>query len=236
MDNSNTDDSRVQSVVLATYNVLPHVPLFMLCAPPRNGSEMVTFPDFSSYLIKCEGVTSNFQVDGEFNISGGFGVGTADDIPYDKVMVMLWLNQTWQVVRHSSFGRVWIEAHLVSCVGIGLGDYRLDELSGLGVWFDNPTNTTSRYSTDIDTPAGAPLTVTLNCTPHTAQPIGAGYNIRLMGEEISLSVSIEPLNSSIVVTYSFDSLTEPATYHLFSDAPITQFPLYQTYGLRFWFG
>ncbi len=236
LGNSTTDDTRVQSVVLATYNVAPYVPLFMYCGPPRNGSEMVTFPAGSRYLIRCEGVTSNLQVDGEFNISGGFGWGTADDIPYDRVMVALWLNQTWQVVRHSSFGHVWIEAHLVSCVGIGIGDYRFDNLPGAGVWFDDPINTTSRYGTDIDIPGGAPLTVTLNCTPHTAQPIGAGYNIRLMGEEISLSVSIEPLNSSIVVSYSFDNLTEPATYHLYSDSPITQFPPYQTDGLRFWFG
>ena len=222
-------------MVLATYNVAPHVPLLMLFGPPRNGSEMVTFPDFSRYLIKCEGVTSNLQVIGEFNISGGFGWGSADDIPYDSLIITLWLNQTWQVVRYSSFGHVWIEAHLVSCSEIGEDAYRFDELPGLGVWFDDPTNTTSRYSTDIDIPARAPLTVTLNCTPHTAQPIGAGYNIRLIGEEVSLSVSIEPLNSSIVVSYSFDNLTMPATYHLYSDAPITQDPL-TTNGLRLWFG
>jgi hypothetical protein len=235
LDNSTTDGLRVQSIVLATYNLASYVPLFLLCGPPRNGSGMVTFPVDSVYLIMAEGATSNLRVVGEFNISGGFYWSTGHDIPYDRVMTILWLNQTWQVVRYSSFGHVWIEAHLVSCSELGEGTYRFDDLPSENVWFDDPTNTTSRYGTNIDIPAGAPLTVTLNCTPHTAQPIGAGYNIMLMGEEVSLSVSIEPLNSSIVFSYSFDNLTEPATYHLYSDAPITQDPL-TTDGLRLWFG
>lgn len=228
--------SFVQSKVLGTYNMVSWVPFFMLCDPPGNGSTATfNLASYPGFIMRFEGKTSEFEAVGEFEGGGSFGFSTPSQFFNDKIMIVLKLNQTWQIVRYSSFGHEWTEAHLVNCSNIGHREYFFSDLSGIGAWIDDPTNTTSEYNIDFNVEAGVPLTETLEFVGNIPRSIGAGYNISLMGEEVSIGVSIEPLNNSITLSYSFSNGTEPMTARLFSDAPITRNPL-QTEGVLIWFG
>ncbi len=224
-----------QAEELGTYVIQSWVPYYILYDPPGNGS-FAQFSTGESEVLEMSfsGNNSALVVTGEFNASINRITGDTLGPRFISAVMLLQLNQTWEVCRYSRLGHEWTEAHLVNCSIIGFANYDFDEISGLGIWIDSLSNTTSDYNLSLYVAPGTTKTATIECQPTTPQSISAGYNITLMNSVVPISVSVCPQKHPFTIKYEFHDETMALSIHLFSDAPITPEP-YRTEGPLIWF-
>lgn len=225
----------VQTEFLGSYTMTPWVPFAMLYDPPGNGSYAQFKSDsVSGFMMRFEGETSNIQMTGEFVSRVGFGYSTSVS-GNGNILIMIHLNQTWELVRYTFLGNTRIDANLTHCSILGDGAFLFSEAETHDVWINDLTNTTSDYSIFFNVEAGETETVTVESGGNTPRSIGAGYNINLMGLLVPINVLLNPQdNNPFTISYEFSNGADSLSFNMFSDAPITQNP-YKTDGILIWF-
>ena len=231
-----TPPSFVQTELLDTSTIESWVPFFVLYDPPGSASyARFSMNGSEGIKMRFEGQASDFQVIGEFTIRTSFSYAETPRSHFDSAILMMLLNQTWELTRYSFLGQEWVEANLVNYSILGHGMFGFDDIDEHGVWINDLTNTTSEYSLELDVSTGTVETMTIECLGKVPQIIGAGYNVSLFGAEISISILVSPQNFPFTISYVFSNETTPLSFNLFSDTPISQEP-YQTDGVLLWFG
>jgi len=227
--------SFVQSDLIATYTVESYVPFYVQYDPPGSGSYSRFAPNGSDGIkMRFEGQAPDLKVVGEFDTGLSIYTETSRNELRNTVL-MLSLNQTWEIWHHSFLGDEWTEALLTNCNHLGWGALSFEDLDEYGIWVTDLTNTSSDYSLAWNVTPGTVERTTIECLPTTPQSIGAGYTISLNGTEISISVLVSPQSYPFTLSYWFYNGTEPLNFHIFSSAPISEAP-YRTEGVLLWFG
>ncbi len=227
--------SLVQSELIGTYFVSAYVPFFVLYDPPGNGSSSMFSRNVSDpIMVRLEGHTSSLQVVGEFTFRSSLAYAGSPTHRRDSAVIAVYLNQTWEIMRYSRLDYRWTEAHLVNCTAWGWGIFGFENLGKYGEWVVDRTGTPSNYSLDYNVTPGTLERTTVECFPASPQPIGAGFNISLMGTEVSINVLVCPQNHPFKLKYTYYGGREHLVFHLSADAPISQEP-YRTDSLLLWF-
>ncbi len=228
-----------QRELVSTTSIESWVPQYVLYDPPGNGSHVTLKSNGSGVLkMRVKGESPSLLVSGEINTGLAFSHIQSPENEEVHSVVALLLNQTWEIWRYYHDGEEWLEAHLANYSRSGSGVFRFENLNEKGMWISNRTGISSQYSLERNINQGDTSRVTLECLGTTSAPIGAGYNINLMGTDIRVNISVSLLNYSLLTSYVFNDATDSLNIRIFSDGPIMQISqnTYQTDGVLLWFG
>ena len=214
------------------------VPVYVLYDPPGNGSNAELSRSGSGEMtITFEGTLSGREVFGAYNgavITATFA--TPGELRWHGV-VAIPLNQTWEVWRCSSGSVDWLEARLVSCNRHGSGFFAATEIEEYNIWMDNLTGTSSPHGHEWSLGQGDTGEATFTYSGAGSFPVGAGYNISLLGFDFSVRVWLNVRDCSLVTSYVFSNVDGPLNFTILSSGRITQLSgeAFETDGLLLWF-
>ncbi|MFW9851000.1 MAG: hypothetical protein ACFFF4_17870 [Candidatus Thorarchaeota archaeon] len=221
--------------LIETDNEISAVPFYILYQPPGSGSNShFSSEEIGVVNLQFESNSEDILVAGEYSTSIGlFTAATPWNLNDSAVLVMV-LNQTWEVWHYTYFAEEWNEAHLTSCSLLGIGGYGFQELDEQDIWMIDRSHSSSDYSLEWNIESGESESVTIECKGLIPQMLGAGFFTTFIGNRISINVTVTLQGAPFSISYNFNDPAESLSIQLYSETPISQSP-YSTDGITLWF-